>query len=599
MPVFHDGLDETVPPPGPVVQTDVVVVGSGPAGASAALFLSTLGIDNIMITKYRWTADTPRAHITNQRTMEIFRDVGIEQQVLAEASPHDIMGDTVFCTALAGEELGRILSWGTHPAREADYVLASPSLNCDIPQTHLEPILVKNATVRGTQTRFSTEYLSHSEDADGVTVRVLDRLDGREFDIRARYLIGADGARSTIANALRLPFEGRMDIAGSMNITFRADLTDLVAHRPSVLYWVVQPGSDVGGIGAGLVRMVRPWNEWLAVWGYDIELPAPEMNDDRAREIVRTMIGRDDIDVEITGYSLWGNNEMYATHMQTRRVFIAGDAAHRHPPSNGLGSNTSIQDSYNLAWKIAAVLEGRAGRGLLETYSVERVPVAEQIVKRANKSSREFVGIFEALGTTRATTVEHMQAELAELRADTPEGAAKRQALAAAMELKNYEFNALGVELGQNYAGSPAVVEDGSVPPVPTRDPELHYEPHTYPGVRLPHCWVGDSTSRMSTHDLAQYTQFTLLTGKTGRAWAGAAAKVSEELGVDVVPIVIGAGEPVQDLYFDWGRLREVAEDGAVLVRPDTHIGWRAHRMSDDPVTALRDAMLRILHRQA
>ncbi len=104
----------------------------------------------------------------------------------------------------------------------------------------------------------------------------------------------------------------------------------------------------------------------------------------------------------------------------------------------------------------------------------------------------------------------------------------------------------------------------------------------------------------MSTHDLAQYTQFTLLTGKTGRAWAGAAAKVSEELGVDVVPIVIGAGEPVQDLYFDWGgRLREVAEDGAVLVRPDTHIGWRAHRLADDPVTALRDAMLHILHRQA
>ncbi|WFS13547.1 FAD-dependent monooxygenase [Rhodococcus aetherivorans] len=173
---------------------------SGPARcASAALFLSTLGIDNIMITKYRWTANTPRAHITNQRTMEIFRDVGIEQQVLAEASPHAIMGDTVFCTALAGEELGRILAWGTHPAREADYVLASPSLNCDIPQTHLEPILVKNATVRGTQTRFSTEYLSHSEDAGGVTVRVLDRLDGREFDIRAKYLIGADGARSTIA----------------------------------------------------------------------------------------------------------------------------------------------------------------------------------------------------------------------------------------------------------------------------------------------------------------------------------------------------------------------------------------------------------------
>lgn len=132
--------------------TDVLIVGSGPAGASAALFLSSLGVDNIMITKYRWTANTPRAHITNQRTMEILRDLGVEDQVLAGATPHESMGDTVFCTSIAGEEIGRILTWGTHPARHGDYRLASPSLNCDIPQTYLEPILVRNATMRGTQT---------------------------------------------------------------------------------------------------------------------------------------------------------------------------------------------------------------------------------------------------------------------------------------------------------------------------------------------------------------------------------------------------------------------------------------------------------------
>jgi 2,4-dichlorophenol 6-monooxygenase len=597
MPEFKDGLQDTTLPSSGVVETDVVIVGSGPAGGAAALFLSTLGVRTIMLTKYRWTANTPRAHITNQRTMEIFRDMGIEDQVLKDASPHAIMGDTVFCTSIAGEELGRILTWGTHPRREADYVLASPSLNCDIPQTYLEPILVKNATERGTQSRFSTEYLSHVQDADGVTVTVLDRLEGREYQIRCKYLIGADGARSLVARHLDLPMEGQMDIAGSMNITFKADVGHLVGHRPSVLYWVVQPGSNIGGIGAGLFRMVRPWDEWLIVWGYDINDEPPELTDEKATEIVHNMLGTTDIDVEITGYSLWGNNEMYATHLQQGRVFCAGDAIHRHPPSNGLGSNTSIQDSYNLAWKIAAVLKGQAGAELLETYSVERAPVAKQVVTRANQSSREFVGIFDALGMTTATTVEEMKSQLAELKADTKEGALKRQALAEALELKNYEFNAHGVELGQNYAGSSAVVSDGTTLPEPTRDAELYYEPHTTPGVRLPHCWVGDSANKLSTHDLARYSQFTLFTGKMGKAWVDAAQQVAERLGVSIVPVVIGAGEAVQDLYFDWMKLREVEEDGCVLVRPDTHVAWRSATLQEDPGAELEQVMRQVLHR--
>ena len=182
-----------------MVTTDVVVVGSGPAGASAALFLATLGIDTVMITKYRWTANTPRAHITNQRTVEIMRDMGIEEDLVAESTPHELMGDTVFCTSIAGGEIGRILTWGTHPAREGDYRLASPCLPVDIPQTYLEPILVRNAAARGAQARFSTEYLSHRQDADGVDVDVRDRLTGEEYVIRAKYLIGADGARSAVA----------------------------------------------------------------------------------------------------------------------------------------------------------------------------------------------------------------------------------------------------------------------------------------------------------------------------------------------------------------------------------------------------------------
>jgi 2,4-dichlorophenol 6-monooxygenase len=363
-----------------------------------------------------------------------------------------------------------------------------------------------------------------------------------------------------------------------------------------VLYWVIQPGSNVGGIGAGLVRMVRPWNEWLIVWGYDINQPAPEVDEEAAIQIVRNLLGLPDIEVEITGTSLWGNNEMYATHLQSGRVFAAGDAVHRHPPSNGLGSNTSIQDSYNLAWKLAAVLRGQAGPALLETYSAERAPVARQIVQRANRSSREFVQFFEVLGLLDAKDEAEMAARIEERKANTPAGAAKRAALVSAMELKHYEFNAHGVEMGQFYSSS-AVAGDGSRPPAPDRDPELYYRPSTVPGSRLPHAWVGDARHRLSTLDLAPMTRFTLITGISGEAWADAAAKVAPDLGVPLEAVVIGPGRTVTDLYYDWARLREVEEDGALLIRPDKHIAWRAMTLPADPQRALHDALSAILSR--
>jgi 2,4-dichlorophenol 6-monooxygenase len=300
--------------------------------------------------------------------------------------------------------------------------------------------------------------------------------------------------------------------------------------------------------------------------------------------------------VEITGTSLWGNNEMYATHLQRQRVFCAGDAVHRHPPSNGLGSNTSIQDSYNLAWKLAAVLRGQAGPELLETYSTERAPVAKQIVTRANKSSREFVQFFEVLGLLDAETEEEMRAQIEERKANTPRGKAKRHALVEAMELKNYEFNAHGVDLGQFYA-STAIVSDGSQRPAPSRDPELYYQASTVPGSHLPHVWVGDATHKVSTLDLAPYGQFTLITGIAGEAWADAAANVGRDLAVPLETVIIGPGRKVTDIYYDWARIREVEEDGVLLVRPDKFIGWRSMKAPEDPERALRDALESLLSR--
>jgi 2,4-dichlorophenol 6-monooxygenase len=567
------------------LETDVLVIGSGPAGGAAALALATLGVHHMVITKYRWTANTPRAHITNQRTIEIFRDLGIEAAVLAQGTPHALMGDTVFCTSLAGDELGRVRTWGTHPAREADYVQASPSPNCDIPQTLLEPIIIGHAASLGSRIRFDTEYVGLSQDADRVTVRVRDRVTGAEFRIRAKYVIGADGGRSAVAADIALPFEGEMDVAGSMNIVFHADLSKYVEHRPSVLYWVLQPGADIGGIGLGLVRMVRPWNEWLIVWGYDISQPPPVVDDEMAKRIVYQLVGDDTIPVTIRSTSLWGNNKMYATRYRAGRVFCVGDAVHRHPPSNGLGSNTSIQDSYNLAWKLAYVLRGTAGAELLDSYDAERAPVGKQIVLRANKSIEEFGPIFDALGLSDSSDPEVMLARIAARASNTQQGLRQRQALRKALELKDYEFNAHGVELGQRYH-SAAVVTDGTSEPGYTRDPELYYHPTTWPGARLPHVWLGRGDRKVSTHDLAGKGRFCLLTGIAGQEWADAAAPAGARLGVEVAAYVIGPGREYIDVYEDWARAREVGEDGCVLIRPDLHVAWRSNGLAGSAGTA-------------
>lgn len=578
------------------LRTDVLVIGSGPAGAGAALALATLGVEHTVITKYRWTANTPRSHITNQRTMEILRDLGVADEVHALGTPHELMGDTVFCTSLTGDELGRVRTWFTHPAREADYRLASPESNLDIPQTYLEPILIGQAASRGSRIRFDTEYVALRQDDDGVDVTVRDRVTGHEYVIRAKYVIGADGGRSQVAADVGLPFEGQMDLAGSMNIVFDADLSHLVGHRPSVLYWVLQPGSDVGGIGLGLVRMVRPWNQWLIVWGYDITQPPPRVDDAEAVKIVHQLVGDDTVPVTIRSTSLWGNNKMYATRYRAGRVFCAGDACHRHPPSNGLGSNTSIQDAYNLAWKLALVLRGTAGEGLLDSYDAERAPVGRQIVLRANKSIEEFGPIFAALGITTTNDPELMRRRIAARAENTPEAAQQRIDLRKALELKDYEFNAHGVELGQRYA-SGAVVPDGTPEPEHTRDPELYYHPTTWPGARLPHVWLGRDGHRVSTLDLAGHGRFCLLTGIAGEAWVAAAGQVAAELGVELVAHVIGPGREHADLYEDWARAREVEEEGCVLARPDGYVAWRSAALPDDPAGQLRRVLAQVLAR--
>ncbi|MQA34664.1 FAD-dependent oxidoreductase [Modestobacter roseus] len=556
------------------VETDVLVVGSGPAGASAALFLASYGTRTLLVTKYSRLSDTPRAHITNQRTMETMRDMGVEETLLALATPWEQMGNTTFCTSLAGEELGRIPSWGTDTVRHADYELASPCTMLDAPQTITEPVLAKAAQERGARLRFDTEYLRHEQDDDGVTTTVRDRLTGAEYTIRSRYLVGADGARSAVAADLDLPFEGPGAVAGALSIVFHADLTHLVAHRPSVLYWMVQPGAEKEGVGLGVLRMIKPWTEWMLMWGYEVAAGPPTLTDDVVRELAVALVGTDDFEMEVTSRSPWTVNHHFATTISRGRVFCAGDAVHRHPPTNGLGSNTSIQDSYNLAWKLAHVVAGTASPRLLDSYDAERAPIARQIVERANQSIADTGRILQALDLTDTTDVDRLAQQLALRKAPGPEGEKVRAALREAIAYKAHEFDAHGVEHNQRYA-SGAVVPDGTPMPEYRRDPVLYAQPTTWPGAKLPHTWVTRDGHRVSTLDLVGHGRFSVVTGIGGQPWLDAAAALGEELGLELTPVSIGPGEPFEDPYGTWAELREIGDAGVLLVRPDCYVAAR------------------------
>jgi len=460
----------------------------------------------------------------------------------------------------------------------------------------MEPILANEALRAGSEMRFNNELLDFTQDGEGVTARILDRGTGREFTVRAQYMIGADGARSRVMELLGIPLEGEMGLGCAVNVWLRADLRRYCESRPGVLYWMVQPGNDYW-VGSGTFICVRPWNEWVMLFMYDPAQGEPDLGEAAVIERARRVIGDADIPVEILATSKWQINHVVAQRYAEGRVFCCGDAVHRHPPANGLGTNTSVQDAYNLAWKLALVLKGQAGPGLLNSYSAERQPVGRQVVDRAMESVRNMLPISNALGFKPGQSEAEGWNSLHELSADSPLGRERRAALEKAIQLQHYQFSCHGVELGQRYR-SGAVLADGSEEPAYTRDRELYYHPTTWPGAHLPHAWLHDTAGgKLSTLDLCGQGRLTLLTGHGGDAWCRAAETLARELGIDLAVRRIGLGLDYEDSYGDWARLREIDEEGCLLVRPDQHVAWRSQGAPADAEAVLLGAVRAVLAR--
>ena len=504
------------------------------------------------------------------------------------------MQHTSWLNTLVGEEYGRIWAWGNNPAQKGAYEQSSPCVMSDLPQSFLEPVLVDEAKQKGAEFRFYTEFVCFEEVADAIVTTMRDRLSGKEWKVTSRYLIGADGARSAVLAALKIPVIG-CQLNTAFNIHIKADLSKYVEHRPGSLNWVLNPDApDWSAVGN--FRMVRPWTEWVvSMHPATKDTKATQPNEEAILKRLHQMIGDDSVDIQVLSSFSWTINDQIAERWQNGRVLCIGDATHRHPPINGLGSNSCISDAFNLSWKLAYVIKGWASPTLLDTLTIERKPVGDGIVRRANEGMEAHRTLWAIIGLEPSSRKKAMDL----LKSDSEEGAKMRDRFREALEATEDEVQALGIQMNQVYVDSPAVVSErgDEAPDFSSLNALREVKLSTFPGYHLPHVWLAANgqSPKISSLDLCGQGYFTLLTGVGGDAWLTAAKEASESSGMLVRAYKIGFGCDFMDIYRDWYRLRGVGEKGAILVRPDHFVAWRCGDLVVDPISKLTSVLEQIL----
>jgi putative polyketide hydroxylase len=530
----------------------VLIVGGSLVGLSAALFLARLGISHLLVERRAQTSHHPRGRGNNLRTMELFRTAGVAPAIFEAASRlagnHGILQAQTL-TSGNDEWLIRELD------PDGEHARVSPSTWCQCSQNDLEPVLVRAARDLGSDIRFGTELVWFEQDEEGVTALVRSRETGDERTVRADYLLAADGPRSPVRERLGIGHTGAGDLFHNVSITFEAKrLAEAVGDRPFFCAYLTTEQ------GPGVLLPVDNEELWVLHSPLRAELGETlgDFTDERCAAAIRTATGVPDLGVQITGKAQWTAAERVAQRFSDGRVFLVGDCAHEMSPTGAYGSNTGIQDAHNLAWKLAAVLDGWAGPGLLQTYDAERRPVAAVTSARA-----------------AARSAEHSHPGY-NVRPGTG-----RQPVTLAMVL-GYRYYSSAV------AGAP---RDGLVVP-----PE--FRPTAEPGSRAPHMWLARSGARLSTLDLYERVPV-LLSGPDGGTWHAAGLRAASG-GVPLACYRVGHGAGC-DLTpqdgTDWARLHGTDSGGAVLVRPDGFVAWRAPSSDPDPERALSGVLDSVLSR--
>jgi 2,4-dichlorophenol 6-monooxygenase len=554
------------------VEVPVLIVGAGPVGMTASILLARLGIENLLVDRRSGPHRAPQAHVVNPRTLEIFRSAGLDREVLRRAATSREDGSHVaWVTTLAGEELGRLPY-----ERQGDDVLElTPTPLLNLPQHRLEPLLASHLRTHERATlRYRHEWLALEQDADGVTARVRDLVDDDEYEVRSQWLVATDGAGSRVRKAVGIDVVGPDRLQSFIMIHFEASLRPIVGGRPAILYWTADPECP----GAFVAHDID--HTWVFMHPYDPDTqPAEQFTDSTCAAIVRRAIGRADVDFVLRDVSAWTMTAQVAERYRAGRVFLAGDSAHRFPPSGGMGMNTGVQDAHNLAWKLAAAIDGWGHPALLDTYETERRPVAQRNAEQSLLNAMKLLELLAELGITAVTST--ARAAFDATLADP----ASRGRIRAAIERQQDHFDMLGLHLGVRYE-SGALVPDGSAAPTAT-NPVRDYVPTSRPGSRLPHAWIEHAGARRSLLDLVGSEGFTLLAGEEGAGWS----RVAD--GCTMAPLrCLVAGRDFTDPDGHWRRVCEIDGDGALLVRPDQHVAWRVRTAPANRAARL-DAALR------
>jgi hypothetical protein len=398
-----------------------------------------------------------------------------------------------------------------------------------------------------------TELVALAQDRDGVTATVRDVDSSLEQQLRAQYVVGADGPHSKTRELLTIPFDGRGVFSNSITIYFHADVAKLMSGRNFSVMYIINPALS------GFMRLDKDSHAGFLVVNTVRDTSRPETanaaadtSEKRLLELVRAAIGASDIAVKIDGVARWRAVSDVARHYGVGRVFIAGDAAHVMPPNGGFGGNTGNHDAHNLAWKLAFVLNGHAGPDLLASYELERRPVGKFTVEQAY---------------TRYVT-----------------------RTAPYLGARDYEAQAndFNIELGYLYRSPAVAAEDSS--------DILHEHPDASagrPGSRAPHLWTAKAGRRLSTLDLFN-TDIVLLAAPGGAAWLAAAQRaVSHFPGLPFA--AYHCGSHLADASGQLAALYGLTDTGAALIRPDGFVGWRARTLSANPESALREALVSLL----